>query len=36
MRFIEEYEDLDNIYTRVYAISREEWEILHDKKTEIG
>lgn len=26
MRFIEEYEDPDNIYTRVYAITREEWE----------
>ena len=25
MRFIEEYEDPDNIYTRVYSITQEEW-----------
>jgi len=26
MRFIEEYEDSDNTYTRVFAITRTEWE----------
>lgn len=28
MRFIEEYADPDNTFTRVYAISREEWELI--------
>ena len=32
MRFIEEYEDPDNIYTRVYAITRDDWEKIHDKR----
>ena len=26
MRFVEEYEDPDNTFTRVYAIHRKEWE----------
>ena len=30
MRFIEEYEDSDNTYTRVFAITRTEWEEQHE------
>ena len=30
MRFIEEYEDPDNIYTHVFAIQRTEWEEQHE------
>ena len=30
MRFIEEYEDPDNTYTRVYVINRKEWEEQHE------
>ena len=29
MKLIEEYADTDNGYTRVYAITREEWEKGH-------
>lgn len=36
MRFLEQYEDPDNTYTRVYAITREEWEKMHDKRNEAG
>jgi len=36
MRFIEQYEDPDNIYTRVYAITRDEWEKIHDKRNKTG
>ena len=30
MRFIEEYEEPDNTYTRVFAITRTEWEEQHE------
>jgi len=30
MRFVEEYEDSDNTYTRVFAITRTEWEEQHE------
>ncbi len=30
MRFVEEYEDPDNKYTRVYAITRKEWKEQHE------
>ena len=30
MRFVEEYEDPDNTYTRVYVINRKEWEEQHE------
>ena len=30
MRFVEEYEDPDNIYTYVFAIQRTEWEEQHE------
>lgn len=36
MRFIEEYEDPDNTYTRVYAISRKEWEEEHETQCANG
>ena len=30
LRFVEEYEDPDNTYTRVYVINRKEWEEKHE------
>ena len=36
MKFIEEYEDPDNVYTRVYAITRDEWERKYDKRSKTG
>ena len=30
MKFVEEYEDPDNTYTRVYVIDRKEWEEQHE------
>lgn len=36
MRFIEEYPDPDNTFTRVYAITREEWKKLYDQRNDIG
>ena len=30
MKFVEEYEDPDNTYTRVYVIHRKEWENQHE------
>lgn len=36
MRFIEEYPDPDNEFTRVYAITREEWEKRDDQTSELG
>ena len=30
MKFVEEYEDPNNTYTRVYAINRKEWEEQHE------
>jgi len=36
MRFVEEYEDPDNTYTRVYAINRKEWEEQHETQCANG
>ena len=36
MRFVEEYEDPDNIYTRVYVINRKEWEEQHETQCANG